>query len=103
MDVVLISKQEKKSISDHLKNLLIVEKSRIINYSSYFSECDPSFCTFIISDQTNFFHATTVFFSLYGGLVIILRLLIPLIISTLLHLKYRFQNKTLDSSMLLLR
>ena len=43
------------------------------SYSSYFSECRPSSCTYSISTRKTALEIVTMFLGLYGGLTIILR------------------------------
>jgi hypothetical protein len=89
---VLSSKQQKVSVNDLLSHLFIEEWSTKINYSQYFDECAPLSCTYKTADKTNFSHAITLFISLYGGLIIILRLITPFLVKVWLKLKCHPRN-----------
>lgn len=71
-----------------------------MNYSKYFNSCAPLSCSYTTTDLTNLSHAITLFISLYGGLIIILRLISPIVIRILLKCKYRSRNRNIESSML---
>ena len=63
------------------------------NYSIYFQNCNPSICTYTITDQINYSYAITLFISLYGGLIMLLRLISPLIIKTISKFSHRQTNR----------
>jgi len=63
------------------------------NYSIYFQNCNPSICTYTITDQINYSYAITLFISLYGGLIMILRLISPFIIKTISKFSHRQTNR----------
>ncbi|CAF0746321.1 unnamed protein product [Adineta steineri] len=91
-DFLLTSKQQNLSVSDYFNNLFIEEWLTNINYSKYFNECHPSACTYTATDRAAFTYAITLFISLYGGLVIILRLSASLLVNVSLKFKYRPRN-----------
>lgn len=65
----------------------------------YFNGCAPPVCTYAtITETTGFVYALTLLISLYGGLVLIFRLLVPFIINTLAKLKHRRQHFNINSS-----
>jgi hypothetical protein len=79
-------------VIDHLVDLFIEEWSTTINYSKYLNECAPSYCTYKIEDEIKFVNAITLLISLYGGLIIMLRLITPFLVNVCLKLKYRSRN-----------
>ncbi|CAF1358045.1 unnamed protein product [Adineta ricciae] len=81
------SKQEKISLKENLNNLLIEEWITNINYSIYFEKCSPLKCFYTETNRMNYSYAITFLFSLYGGLVIILRLISMVLIKILFQLK----------------
>ncbi|CAF1564075.1 unnamed protein product [Adineta ricciae] len=93
---VLISNKEKRSVFDYFNNLFIDEWLININYSKYFHKCSPSICTYKIWNQTDSSSAITLLISLYGGLILILRLITPYLIKISFHLKDRFQNQNVS-------
>ncbi|CAF3904501.1 unnamed protein product [Adineta steineri] len=72
---VLTSKHENKSVNEYLNNLFIMNWSTEIDYTKYFHQCSPSNCTYSKKDRTELSYGITLFISLYGGLIIILRLI----------------------------
>jgi hypothetical protein len=74
-------------VNDELASLFIEDWIISINYSSYFDQCHPSICTFSTTNRINLSSAITLFTSLYGGLIIILRLLAPILIKIIFKLK----------------
>ncbi len=70
---VLPPRQRNLCLYDRLANLFIEEWSININYSTYFADCAPLFCTYTIEDPTNFSYTITLLISLYGGLTFIIR------------------------------
>ncbi len=100
VESLIYSKQQNTTVNDHLLDLFIEEWSIKTNYSKYFDDCAPSFCSYTITDQSNLSYAVTLFISLYGGLIIILRLIAPFLIKISLKLKYHStRNTNIDSSM----
>lgn len=67
----------------------------------YFNGCAPSVCTYTtITEATRFVYALTLLISLYGGLVLIFRLIVPFVVNTLATLKRRRRNLTINSGIL---
>ncbi|CAF1032157.1 unnamed protein product [Adineta steineri] len=91
-DFLLTSKQQNLSVNDYFNNLFIEEWSTNINYSKYFNECHPSVCTYTATDRAGISYAITLFISLYGGLVIILRLIASFLINVSLKFNHRSRN-----------
>ncbi|CAF4167289.1 unnamed protein product, partial [Adineta steineri] len=81
MDSILVSPKQNKTVYDHLSDLFTDEWSIDTNYSKYYSECAPTSCTYTIIDQINFSYAFTLLISIYGGLIIILRLIAPFLVN----------------------
>ncbi len=87
IDYVLSSKKNNLSLYDQLNYLLIDKWSTKINYSKYFNNCNPSSCTYTTTDKINFSYGITMFISLYGGLIMILRLIVPFLVYISMKLK----------------
>ena len=98
-DLILSSKQQNVSLYNHLLNLFIDQWSIEVNYSKYFSECAPSSCTYTTTNYNSIYYAITLLLSLYGGLIVILRLIAPLLVNVLLKLKCRQININSDFGM----
>lgn len=63
-----------------------------MNYAQYFANCTPIRCTYTGVDRKSVSSAVTLFISLHGGLVLILRLLAPFLIRTLFHVQKRWKS-----------
>ncbi|CAF3982889.1 unnamed protein product, partial [Adineta steineri] len=91
-DFLVTSKQQNLSVNDYFNNLFIEDWLPQINYSKYFDECHPSVCTYTGTDRADISYAITLFISLYGGLVIILRLIALFLVNVSLKFKHRSRN-----------
>ncbi|CAF4045347.1 unnamed protein product [Adineta steineri] len=89
---ILTSKQQNLSFNDYLNELLIEEWSTQTNYLKYFDQCNSSFCTYTKTQRAEFIYAITLFISLYGGLVMILRLAASFIVNIYLKIRHRLRN-----------
>ncbi|CAF4395666.1 unnamed protein product, partial [Adineta steineri] len=64
-----------------LANQLFIENWIInISYENYYYQCQPLFCQFTIYQRQNFIHIFAIIISFFGGLRIVLRFIIPIII-----------------------
>ncbi|CAF1425963.1 unnamed protein product, partial [Adineta steineri] len=97
---VLTSNHEKLSVNKYLNNLFIMNWSTKINYTKYFHQCSPSNCTYSKTDRTELSYGITLFISLYGGLIIILRLIASWSIDILSKIKCcsRERNENSDEN-----
>ncbi|CAF0890659.1 unnamed protein product [Adineta steineri] len=97
---ILTSKHENISVNEYLNNLFIMNWSTEINYTKYFHQCSPSNCTYSKKDRTELSYGITLFISLYGGLIIILRLVASWSIDMLSKIKCysRKRNENLDQN-----
>ncbi|CAF1085874.1 unnamed protein product [Adineta steineri] len=91
-NIVLSSNEKIISLKDSLNNSFIEKWSTKINYSDYFSRCAPTVCTYTKKDYTNLSHIITLLLSLYGGLTIILRVMIGFLIKIYSKIKHRSLN-----------
>ncbi|UJR24147.1 hypothetical protein I4U23_027113 [Adineta vaga] len=64
---------------------------KTLNYSSYFSQCQPQFCQYTINHRAELIYIITSLLGLYGGLSTVLHLIIPYIINILLK-KFKRQS-----------
>ncbi|CAF1383357.1 unnamed protein product [Adineta ricciae] len=71
----LFSEDRNISVNEYLNNLFITNWSLSINYTKYFHLCSPTKCTYSKIERTELLYVITFFISLYGGLVLILRLI----------------------------
>jgi hypothetical protein len=89
---VLPSRQQNLCVYDRLTNLFVDEWSTNISYSKYVAGCAVSFCTYTITDETNFSYTITLLISLYGGLTIVLRFIATFLVNISLKMKRRSIN-----------
>ncbi len=68
------------------------EWSTQMNYVKYFHQCAPSRCTYTTTDKINLSYAVTLFISLYGGLIIIFRLISSFLVNILFKCHLRNTN-----------
>ncbi|CAF0935223.1 unnamed protein product [Adineta steineri] len=81
------------SVAELMNNLFIEEWSKTINYSLYFANCFPSFCSYSYIEKINLLYIVTVLLALQGGLSIILKWICPLIVRLLFKLYYYRKNR----------
>ncbi|CAF1253647.1 unnamed protein product [Adineta steineri] len=96
----LTSKHEKLSVNKYLNDLFIMNWSTDTDYTKYFHQCSPSNCTYLKKDGTELSYGITLFISLYGGLIIILRLIASWSIDILSKIKCcsRERNENSDEN-----
>ncbi|CAF1008864.1 unnamed protein product [Adineta steineri] len=68
------------TFNDTLANLFIENISAELNYSLYFTQCRPRSCFYSINQHSSFLYIFTALLGLYGGLSVVLRLLIPYVV-----------------------
>lgn len=68
-----------------LEKLFLEDLFWKLNYSSYYSQCQPSFCEYSLNVQSEPLYIITSLLGLYGGLSVVLRLIIPYIIEFILN------------------
>ncbi|CAF1401105.1 unnamed protein product [Adineta ricciae] len=89
---ILPVQEQNNTVYDYLRQIFINEWLTNANYSIYFETCAPAYCTYSATQQTKFFGALTLIISLYGGLILIYRLLTPSIIEIVMKVKNRSTN-----------
>ncbi|CAF3664549.1 unnamed protein product [Adineta steineri] len=95
---VLSSEYESITVEKYLENLFIKNWLTQINYTKYFDLCSPSSCSYSIIERTEVVYAITFLISLYGGLVIILRLIATFSIDTFMKWKFYLKARNENSS-----
>ncbi|CAF1203034.1 unnamed protein product [Adineta ricciae] len=91
---ILLSNDDSTSVNDFLSNLFILNWSVNINYSVYFNKCSPLYCTYTKTNRVNPSYAITLFISLYGGLVIIFRLVAVFSVNVMFECSNRLLSRT---------
>jgi hypothetical protein len=62
------------------ENIMVEEWTNSVSYSSLFTECNPSYCTYSNNERPHILVIITTLISVFSGLNIVLKLFIPLII-----------------------
>jgi hypothetical protein len=70
-------------------------------YSSYFNQCQPTYCSYTINQRKTVTELLTTITGLIGGLSTIFRLVSPYIISALFYVIYRYRNRHLPRNNLI--
>ncbi|CAF0974370.1 unnamed protein product [Adineta steineri] len=78
------------TFNDTLQTSFIENFSTELNYSLYYAECRPRSCFYWINQHSSFLYIFTTLLGLYGGLSVVLRLLIPHVVGFLV----RYLNRT---------
>ncbi|CAF0764694.1 unnamed protein product [Adineta steineri] len=68
------------TIGSLLSEMFIESWSESINYSSYFAQCQPSSCSYTISQRNSLLETLTTIVGLIGGLSVSLRILVPFLV-----------------------
>ncbi|CAF1509726.1 unnamed protein product [Adineta ricciae] len=76
-------------LNNLLSNLFISNWSIEINDLTYFNKCSPLHCTYTKTYQMNSSYTTTLFISIYGGLIIVLRFITMFLIKIILEFRNR--------------
>ncbi|UJR19293.1 hypothetical protein I4U23_022422 [Adineta vaga] len=68
------------SLSTIIEHLMLDNWSKNISFNSYYTECIPQYCTYSITERRNILIVITILIGLFGGLNVVLKLSIPLIV-----------------------
>ena len=88
----LVSFSPESTIDQILTELMIDSWPISINYTNYYKMCSPTKCTFMLTERLDLFYVFTIITSVFGGLVIILRLLVPLLV-TFIHWMWTYRSE----------
>ncbi|CAF1633955.1 unnamed protein product [Adineta ricciae] len=84
---VLLTKHRNISVNEYFNEFFIFNWSKEINHEKYFNQCLPFNCTYFIKHAMKLSYGITLFISLYGGLIIILRFISSFMIESFIHLQ----------------
>lgn len=79
-----------------VQNLFIEKWSQTLNYSSYYTSCQPQSCQYNIDQHSEPIYIITSLLGLYGGLSVILHFIIPIIVKFILERFERRSTTTVD-------
>ena len=74
-----------RTFTDHLQNVFLIDLLTEIDYILYFGQCQPYTCTYLIKQHPSILYVFTLLLALYGGLTVVLRFLIPYVVSFLIQ------------------
>ncbi|CAF1529656.1 unnamed protein product [Adineta ricciae] len=75
--------QSNTTMEDIVNNLFIEEWNPLYFYNQYYAQCQPSFCSYTREEKLSFIDIITKLISIYGGLSLILKIFLPLLINTI--------------------
>ncbi|UJR18099.1 hypothetical protein I4U23_004999 [Adineta vaga] len=64
-----------------INHLFVEDWNEIYSYSQYYDQCQPSYCSYTIEEKPSSIYILTNLIAIYGGLTIIMKILIPTIIN----------------------
>ena len=65
------------SINDLVKEMFIESWSNNVSYARFFEECQPRSCSYVLTERYNVLYVITTLLGLYGGIIILFKLIIP--------------------------
>ena len=88
LDTSVISRFSKNITLNSIAEELFIEALEAnLSFESYFTECRPSFCSYSITKYWSILPIITTILGLYGGLRLVLRLVVPYLIKILFRLR----------------
>ena len=84
--------RENETIETLLNNLFIENWNDIYSYEKYYNQCRPSVCSYTLEQKPSVLYILTKLISVYGGLAILLRFLVPNIINIIRQKKIQQQG-----------
>jgi hypothetical protein len=67
---------------EEIINEMMIEKwGDNINYSNYYEQCEPKLCTYFFTSRNNALYVFTTMISLFGGLSVALKIIVPRIVT----------------------
>ncbi|CAF0930761.1 unnamed protein product, partial [Adineta steineri] len=71
---------ENSTITDLLEQLMVEKWNSSSIYENYYSECQPSSCSYTISTKNSVIYIVTTLIGLVGGLITVLKLMVPYLV-----------------------
>ena len=69
------------TVETMVRSIFVERWSTVSSFPDYFAKCAPIWCTYIFTQRANVLFVLTTFLGLYGGLTVVLRRCIPLVIA----------------------
>jgi hypothetical protein len=77
-----------------LRNFLLEEWFPLPQYEGHYRSCAPRVCTYMVKSQAELFYVISTIISFFGGLVVTLRLLVPLAVRLGHWIVLRWRHRT---------
>ena len=77
-----------------MNDLMVEQWNSSITFAKYYDECKPSECSYTIGSRNDAIFIATTVFGLVGGLVTILRIIVPRLIDYIRRKKSHEKTKT---------
>ena len=88
----------KAPISEILAKQMVEQWSDTKNFAKYYDTCAPTECTYTLKQRSGPLVVLTTLIALFGGLIVSLRILAPMIVQLFRTVRNHFTNRTQSSS-----
>ncbi|CAF4071575.1 unnamed protein product, partial [Adineta steineri] len=99
LDISLSSQfSENSTIADILDQLMVEEWINSSIYENYYSECQPSSCSYTVTTKNSAVYIITTLIGLVGGLITVLKLMVPMLVKVVrkrMHKEVKTEAETL--------
>ncbi|CAF0731637.1 unnamed protein product [Adineta steineri] len=75
---------ENSTIGDILNQLMVEEWINSSIYENYYSECQPSYCSYTVTTKNSVIYIITTLIGLVGGLITVLKLTVPYLVKVIM-------------------
>ena len=86
----------KSRIDDLVNNLMMEQWNSSITYENYYKQCEPKQCTYIYTTKNSAVSIVTVLFGLVGGLVTVLKLIVPRLVNFIAWITKRTSRRIIS-------
>jgi hypothetical protein len=76
-------------VEEIVNEMMIETWGENINYSQYYEQCAPKFCTYFFTSRNNALYVFTTMIGLFSGLSVALRIIVPLIVTWIRNRMHR--------------
>ncbi|CAF1564433.1 unnamed protein product [Adineta ricciae] len=90
---LLIQFQVNSTMEDVVNKLMVDKWSTLLNYSNYYDACEPLQCIYTHETKNSLIYIVTTIIGLVGGLVTVLKLVVPRIIKLISSLIRKYRMK----------
>ncbi|CAF1020292.1 unnamed protein product [Adineta steineri] len=68
------------TVADVLEQLMVEEWNNSSMYENYYSECQPSYCSYTVTSKNSIIYIVTTLIGLVGGLITVLKFIVPYLV-----------------------